>query len=113
MANDVRLPFDVAMLRTLPYRLGPDGKPTDAAEDAERLGALLAECRANQHQDSPLFQLLGGIKPLEVPSDRTDVFRQEANYAAAKKAELAAARKRGPEAVTAVRGSLVEALEYE
>ena len=106
MADDVRLPFDVAMLRTLPYRLGLDGKPAAAAKDAKKLGALLAECRANQHLDSPLFQLLGDIKPLQVPSDRTDVFRQEADYAAAKKAELAAARKRGPEAVAAVRTSL-------
>jgi hypothetical protein len=106
MANDVRLPFDVAMLRTLPYRLGPDGKPVDAAEDSRKLAAQLVECRARRHHDSPLFQLLGGIRPLEVPSDRTDVFRREADYAAAKKAELTTARKKGPEAVAAVRGTL-------
>ena len=106
MADDVRLPFDVAMLRTLPYRLGPDGKPTNAAEDADKLGRLIAECRTNRHHDSPLYQLLDGITPLTVPSDRTDVFRQEADYAAGKKAELARARKKGPEAVAAVRASL-------
>ena len=106
IADDVRLPFDIAMLRTLPYRLGPDGKPTHAGEDAQKLGRLLLECRTNRHNDSPLFQLLDGVTPLEVPSDRTDVFRREADYAAAKKAELAAARKKGREAVAAVRGSL-------
>jgi hypothetical protein len=94
------------MMRTLPYRLGLDGKPAAAAKDAEKLGALLAECRAKQRLDSPLFQLLDDIKPLQVSSDRTDVFRQEADYTLAKKAELAAARKRGPEAVAAVRTSL-------
>ena len=114
IADDVRLPFDVAMLRTLPYRLGPDGKPTHAAEDAQKLGRLIQECRTNRHQDSPLFQLLDGIRPLEVPSDRTDVFRQEADYAAAKRTELAGARKRGREAVAAVRGSLgpLDAVEF-
>jgi tetratricopeptide (TPR) repeat protein len=106
VADEVRLAFDVAMLRTMPYRLGADGRPSHAAEDATRLGQLLKECRAQQTKDSPLFQLLDGIKPLEVPSDRTDVFRAQVAYAQAKKAELAQARQAGKDAVDAVRQSL-------
>jgi hypothetical protein len=113
VANDVRLPFDVAMLRTLRYRLGTDGRPSHAAEDAETLGDLLKDCRANRPYDSPLYQLLNGLTPLSVPSDRTDAFRDQVAYAEARKAELAKARalaktnrKDGQAAVLAVRQSV-------
>jgi MAP3K TRAFs-binding domain len=106
VADEVRLPFDVAMLRTMPYRLGADGRPSHAQEDAAKLAQLLEECRAQRSKDSPLYQLLDGITPLEVPSDRTDVFREQVEYAQAKKAELDRARKTGKDAVDAVRQSL-------
>jgi MAP3K TRAFs-binding domain len=108
VADEVRLPFDVAMLRTMPYRLGEDGRPSHAEEDAAKLAQSLRECRAQRTKDSPLFQLLDGIKPLEVPSDRTDVFREQVEYAQAKKAELAQARKAGKDAIDGVRQSLGE-----
>jgi MAP3K TRAFs-binding domain len=108
VADEVRLPFDVAMLRTMPYRLGEDGRPSHAEEDAAKLAQSLRECRAQRTKDSPLFQLLDGIKPLEVPSDRTDVFREQVEYAQAKKAELAQARKVGKDAIDGVRQSLGE-----
>lgn len=113
VADDIRLPFDVAMLRTLPYRLGPDGTPSHAKEDADKLGKLLLECRKHRCKDSPLFQLLDGLTPLTVPSDKTDIFREQVAYAASKKAELAAARKSGPTAVAKVRKSLgtIDAVE--
>jgi MAP3K TRAFs-binding domain len=106
VAEEVRIPFDIATLRTMRYRLGADGKPSHAEEDAGKLAQLLRKCRAQRFKDSPLFQLLDGIKPLEVPSDRTDVFREQVAYAQAKKAELAEARKSGKDAVDAVRRSL-------
>lgn len=92
VADTVRLPFDVAMLRTLPYRLGADGRPSHAKENAEKLAALLKDCRERRAHDSPLYQLLDGITPLFVPSDKTDVFREQVVYAEGKKAELAKAR---------------------
>src|SRR5262249_22147183 len=113
VANEVRLPFDVAMLRTLRYRLGPEGRPSHASEDAATLAAQLKECRQRRFEDSPLFQLLDGITPLSVPSDKTDIFREQVAYAEGKKVELAKARalarkdrKAGQDAVTAVRASL-------
>jgi hypothetical protein len=113
VANEVRLPFDVAMLRTLPYRLGPDGRPSHAEEDRDKLALLLKECFDRRYHDSPLYQLLDGITPLQVPSDKTDVFRDQVAYAESKKAELARARalarddrKAGQAAVAAVRQSL-------
>src|SRR4029453_4935113 len=75
VADEVRLPFDVSMLRTLSYRLTGEGRPANATEDAAKLAQLLKECRAKRVKDSPLYQLLDGLAPLQVPSDRTDVFR--------------------------------------
>ena len=113
VADEVRLPFDVAMLRTLPYRLGADGRPSHAAQDAGKLAALLKECRERRFQDSPLYQLLDRVTPLSVPRDKTDVFREQVAYADARKAELAKARglartdrTAGRAAVAAVRQSL-------
>jgi hypothetical protein len=80
VAKEERLPFDVAMLRTLLYRLGADGRPSHAAEDAEKLGTLLNEGREHRAHDSPLYQLLNGFTPLSVPGDRTDVFRDQVAY---------------------------------
>ena len=67
---------------------------------------MLKDCREQRPKDSPLFQLLDGITPLVVPSDRTDVFRDQVAYAQAKKAELAKARKAGKDAIDGVRQSL-------
>src|SRR6185503_20353716 len=92
VADEVRLPFDVAMLRTTVYRLGSDGRPSHAAEDSENLTKLLKECREQRFHDSPLYQLIDGLTPLSVPSDKTDVFRRQVAYAEARKAELAKAR---------------------
>ncbi|GLS17018.1 hypothetical protein GCM10007874_00330 [Labrys miyagiensis] len=113
MADNVRLPFDVAMLRTLPYRLGSDGVPSHGEEDSERLAALLRECRKARAKDSPLFQLLDGITPLSVPSDKTDVFREQVGYSKRMKAELARARKSGRDAINEVRKALGEIEDVE
>jgi MAP3K TRAFs-binding domain len=101
------------MLRTMPYRLGPDGRPSHAGEDAAMLGQRLRDCRDNRFKDSPLFQVLDGIKPLEVPSDRTDIFRQQVADAQVKQQDLAKARdaaksdkQAGQAAVAAIRQSL-------
>lgn len=113
VANEVRLPFDVAMLRTMPYRLDEVGRPSHAKEDAASLGKLLRECREKRFKDSPLFQLLDGLEPMQVPSDRTDVFLEHVAYARSKKEELAQARKAGKDAVDGVRQSLgrIDAVE--
>ena len=113
VAEEVRLPFDVAMLRTMPYRLSDVGRPSHAEADAASLAQLLRACRDKRYQDSPLFQLLDGLQPLQVPSDRTDVFLEQVAYAQSKKKDLAQARKAGKAAVDAVRQSLgrIDAVE--
>jgi hypothetical protein len=89
-ADGTRLPFDVAPLRTLMYRLGSDGKPTDAAREGANLTKLLAEIKKDD-VDSPVYQLVEGFP--DIQHIKTDVFRDQVEYSARVKDELAAARK--------------------
>lgn len=111
-SHATRLPFDVAMLRTLSYRLGSDGKPSHPKEDAGHVGNLLKDCRDKYQDDSPLFQLLNNVTPLKVQSDKTDVFRERVEYSERKKAELAAirdgAREGGNQARKAARNAMAD-----
>lgn len=93
-----QLPFDVNLLRALPYRLGPDGAPAAAAAD----GAALAEKLRVARQalpDSPVFQMVDGFP--DIQRLKTDVFRDRVRYAGEVKARLAAARRSGAAAVAA------------
>ena len=105
-AEGGRLPFDVAPLRALPYRLSPDGKPADAgafrSSLAERLVATKRDAAAQA--DSPLFQLVEHFP--DIARLRTDVFRERADYARRMKDELAAARKKGVDALREIEQSL-------
>ncbi|MDP1611182.1 MAG: TRAFs-binding domain-containing protein [Sulfuritalea sp.] len=94
-----QLPFDVNLLRALPYKLGADGTPAAAAADS---AALAAKLRAARHAlpDSPVFQMVDGFP--DIQRLKTDVFRDRVRYAEDVKARLAAARRAGFDAVAAV-----------
>jgi tetratricopeptide (TPR) repeat protein len=109
-ADGGRLPFDVALLRALPYKLATGGVPADPAADAkllaDRLAAAQAEA-ANQTKpaaDSPLYQLVEDYP--NVAHEKTDVFREAVRYSEEVKKQLAVARKNGIEAVRAVEKEL-------
>jgi tetratricopeptide (TPR) repeat protein len=103
------MPFDVAPLRALPYRL-ENGKPVDAAEAkaqlAERLREAYRSATGNPEgaTDSPLFQLVEDYP--NVAPEKTDAFRRQAADADEAKRRLAAAREAGAEAVRAVEAEL-------
>lgn len=99
--DDTRLPFDVAPLRGLPYQLGPDGLPTDAAGDRAKLAAKLDACR-DAREDSPLYQLIEDWPRPEIAHLKTDRFRELAVYSQEYKDRLTAARETGADAVRAV-----------
>lgn len=88
-AGDVRLPFDVAPMRALPYRLTPDGAPAAVAEDREALANRLREAR-QPSTDSPLFTLVEGYPAID--HTKTDVFRNQVQYCRKMKDRLAATR---------------------
>lgn len=88
-AEGMRLPFDVAPMRAVPYALDDRGAP--ASPDFAR-GVI--EDRLNQARDpavdSPVFELVEDFP--DVDHHKTDVFREMVRYSAEVKARLSEAR---------------------
>lgn len=103
-----QLPFDVNGLRGLPYQLGPDGKPSNAAADSEAIAARLRAAK-EEKTDSPIFQLVDGY-PEAIQHEKTDVFRDRVRYAYDLKRELAAIRQK---ARTDQTGALTELRSFQ
>jgi len=95
-AEGGRLPFDVAPLRALPYRLDAGGEPTDLEASRAALTQRLKAARAKD-EDSPVFQLVNWMVPPDVAHAKTDTFREQAEYSAKAKADLRSAREQGIE----------------
>jgi tetratricopeptide (TPR) repeat protein len=87
-----QLPFDVAPLRAMSYRLGPDGKPVYFAKTQRMLTDRLIEAK-EAITDSPLYQLVDGYP--DIDHTRTDIFRDRVAYSAEMKNKLAEARNKG------------------
>jgi hypothetical protein len=109
-AGGTQLPFDVAPLRAIPYRLSPDGKPTDTAEVRAAITARLVEAR-NASTDSPIFQLVEGFP--DIQRLKTDVFRDRVAYSNRIKDRLAEARREGADAVSAIEKELADIATQE
>ncbi|OEU67933.1 MAG: hypothetical protein BA863_18240 [Desulfovibrio sp. S3730MH75] len=97
-AQQQHIPFDVNALRALPYKLNANNH-LDASEArrlrvklTRRLRELRSLARQDEVVDSPLFQLLNEYRPPDIARLKTDVFRNQARYAADIKRMLAAAR---------------------
>ena len=99
-----RLPFDVALLRALPYSLGPGGVPDRAADARAGLTNLLRAARDTPDEDSPLFQLLDDYP--DITPEKTDAFRDQVRISESIKERLAAARRQGIDAVRAMEQEL-------
>jgi hypothetical protein len=76
------------------------------------LAAALQEARKNA-ADSPVFQLVDGITPLDISHIKTDVFRDRVRYSAEVKERLAAARPQGVEAIRAIETELTPIADAE
>jgi tetratricopeptide (TPR) repeat protein len=107
IARTNRLPFDVQMLRTVPYDLGSDGAPDPAKlEDAKASITAMLVAADKGVKDSPLFQLLDYVPP-QLAHEKTDTFRDQVAYSTEMKDELAAARAtRTADAVRAIEQKL-------
>lgn len=104
-AEGGRLPFDVAAMRALPYRIGPAGFPADPESAREQLVQRLVEARKGS-PDSPIYQLLDSIPPPQIDRAKTDVFREQVRYSAELKERLAQARGEGVDALRAIQSEL-------
>jgi len=96
------LPFDVAPLRGLPYRM-------DAVD--ESVAALSSRMIENLSpiDDSPIFQMVSGVPPLPHDLIKADVFRDHVETGERLKERLARARmlgKQGREEMIAIRNEM-------
>lgn len=92
-------PFDVNMVRAIPYDLDKSGILSDDA--AAKLRTALAErirhaLTGPVTKDSPLFQLFTKFPGIEMSHELTDVFRDRVAYSQQLKDQLAAARAQSP-----------------
>ena len=101
-AEGTTLPFDIALLRGVPYRTDESGVPLEPQSCAAKVTRQLDAARANPHDDSPLFQLLDYMPRFEVDHSKTDTFRDRFDYSRKYKERLADARKQGEAAVKSV-----------
>lgn len=95
-----QLPFDVAPLRALPYRLGADGKPDTPEEAVQAITERLLAAKAPD-VDSPLYQLLEDYP--DIDHEKTDVFRDRVEIGETFKRELEAKRRAGVAAIKAAK----------
>ena len=98
-AEGTTLPFDIALLRGVAYRLGDGGLPLEPESCRAKVATQLRAARANPHDDSPLFQLIQDMPRFEVDHSKTDTFREKFTYSRRYKDRLAEARSKGEQAV--------------
>jgi hypothetical protein len=87
------LPFDIALLRGLPYQIDSSGAPLRPLEDAAAVERRLAAARQDHGDDSPLFQLVEGMPRHEISESKVSLFRERNEKAQALRADLAEARR--------------------
>jgi hypothetical protein len=93
IAGAARLPFDVQMLRTVPYHLGANGAPDPAKlQDVKASITTMLVAARSGIKDSPVFQLLDYVQEPQLAHEKTDTFREQVAYSNEIKDELAAAR---------------------
>lgn len=100
-----RLPFDVGLLRAMPYQLDSNGQPSNIVHNVCTLTEQLKVATEAQI-DSPLYQLLDGLPIPDIERLKTDVFRDRVQYAKEIKAKLMGARQESEMAIAAVEDEL-------
>jgi hypothetical protein len=104
-AREQPIPFDVNLLRALPYNLGSHNSFGDAEATTLRqsLAKRLEEVRdlafRQEASDSPLVQLLQGYRCPDLAHLRTDVFRDQVEFSELLKKKLRDARGKKPHAL--------------
>ncbi|MBV9295315.1 MAG: DUF4071 domain-containing protein, partial [Acidobacteriaceae bacterium] len=91
------LPFDVGMVRAIPYTL-ENGKLTDGAAKSLKadIKARLDEAiRGAASKDSPLYQLMPKFPKIDLPHEITEIFQDQVRHSEEFRAGLADARAKG------------------
>jgi len=111
-SSDTRLPFDLGPVRSLHYTLSAHGRPVEVDASRTSLTGALQAAR-ERATDSPLFQLLDGMRPQSIEHEKTDVFREQVLYSETIKRRLVEARRAGADAVHAIEAELGPAEDVE
>ncbi len=98
-AEGTVIPFDIALVRGIPYRTDAAGEPSDPQAAIEIVTRQVRGARDQPHADSPIFQLMDYLPHVQIDHSKTDVFRQQVDYSKRYKDRLAAAVGSGAEAV--------------
>lgn len=105
--SKMQLPFDLNMLRALPYELDNNGFLANKTRDLNNLKTKLEQIKAENFTDSPLFQLFKDeLKPQELDSRKTDIFREQVSYSQRMKEKLKDARKVQKDNITAIENEI-------
>lgn len=99
-AENSRLPFDVNLLRAIPYSIGLGGAPDQVENAKHNLTQRLLAAKESRAKDSPIFELVEGFP--DIQRLKTDVFRDRIEYRASVKERLTTARGQGVEAIQSV-----------
>jgi hypothetical protein len=80
-ANVRALPFDVGLVRAIPYQIDA-GRLSDEAANTLRaeLGRRLIDAARGATTDSPIFQLLPRFPGIDLPHDVTDAFQERVRH---------------------------------
>jgi hypothetical protein len=105
------LPFDVALLRALPYAIGSGGLPENVEASRKSLAERLRAAKESHDKDSPVFQLVEGFP--DIQRLKTDVFRDRVEYAAKFKQKLAEARRANVDVVRNIEKELGDIADQE
>lgn len=111
-ARESRLPFDVAYLRAVSYRLGADGRLTDVVASVAALTKRLVAAK-DPATDSPLYTFDLIARQPTIAHEKTDIFRDRVRYAAGIKERLATARAIGVDAIREIEATLGDLRDVE
>ncbi len=102
-SSQTKLPFDVAPLRALPYKLDKGVlSDRDAIDLKEKLEKKIANAKKDTCEpDSPLFQIVDKFPGIDLPHESTETFRDRALHINAIRIKLEQAR-RNPSKTTAL-----------
>lgn len=74
--NKSSLPFDISFLRSISY----ERNLSNIEELKSKLTNALLKVKKEKDVDSPLFQLVDGVKPSNIEHIKTDIFRKQVEY---------------------------------
>jgi tetratricopeptide (TPR) repeat protein len=102
------LPFDVSLVRAIPYELVSGALTPEAADKLrdELHRRIETALRGPVTRDSPLFQLFERFPGIEMSHEVTDVFRDRVEYSERFRERLRGARAEGAESLRAVQAEL-------